>query len=457
MGTKSFFNIDKLYRGVSIAPLVVFRILFGLLLLLGTVRFIAKGWVADNYIIPDFHFTYYGFEWVSPLPGNWMYLPFILLIIASLGITVGLLYRFHSILAFICFTYIELLDKTFYLNHYYFVSLILFLLIFLPANKSFSLDVKWGRVKEKVIIPFLGIFLLQFQVACVYIFAAIAKLEWDWLIAAQPLQTWLNPFSSTPVVGGLLSSETTAYVFAWFGFVYDAAIVFFLLKSSTRKWAYAAVVVFHILTWLLFPIGVFPWVMIASTTIFFSGEFHEKLLRMIFRNKSAQTPPNNDLNRPRSLIRYSVVVYIVIQIIVPFRHILYPGNIFWNEEGFRFSWRVMVMHKVGNASFYVVDPKTKGEIEIVNEDYLTEKQIEQFATQPDMILQYAHLLKEKFSDTTLVYGEHSIYLESPEVHADVKVYLNGRNGLQFIDKKHNLADFNYNLRHREWLNEFNGE
>lgn len=454
MGIKPILHKEFFTRGVSIAPLVVFRILFGGLLLFGTIRFLLKGWVYDNYIATDFHFKYYGFDWVETLPGNWMYLPFALLCIASLGIVFGWFYRFNAILAFICFTYVELLDKTFYLNHYYFVSLILFLLIFVPANKAFSLDVKGKRVAEKSQIRFANIFIIQFQVAIVYIFAAFAKLETDWLLEAEPLRTWLNPFSDVPVIGGVLSADSTAYLFAWFGIIYDTTIVFFLINNKTRNYAYAAVVIFHVFTWLLFPIGIFPWVMIASATIFFSEEFHEKLLYRFFKWRKSATSVLSRRKKAHRLIGFGIILYVLIQITMPFRYALYPGNIFWNEEGFRFSWRVMVMHKVGNATFYVVDPKTKGEIEIVNEDYLSPRQIDQMSTQPDMILEYAHYLKSIYQDTTLLFGEHSINIENPEVHADVKVHLNGRNGLHFIDKKHNLADFKYDLRHREWLNEY---
>lgn len=111
------------YKEVSIAPLVVFRIVFGALLLFSSSRYIYKGWVRDLYIEPDFFFGFLGFEWIQPLPGEWMFLPFILMIIGAIGIILGAFYRYSTILYFLSFTYVELLDKSNYLNHYYFVSL----------------------------------------------------------------------------------------------------------------------------------------------------------------------------------------------------------------------------------------------------------------------------------------------------------------------------------------------
>ena len=142
-------KIDSVYKNTSIAPLIIFRIIFGALMLFGISRFLYKGWVQQLYIDPQFHFGYYGFEWVKPLEGSLMYLPFILMIVASIFIIVGFLYRYSAFVFFICFTYVELLDKSNYLNHYYFVSLISCLMVLVPANRYFSIDAMlWTRIKR---------------------------------------------------------------------------------------------------------------------------------------------------------------------------------------------------------------------------------------------------------------------------------------------------------------------
>src|ERR1700741_1659593 len=118
METNKF--ISWLKQPVNIAPLVMFRIAFGLLMIVSISRFIVKGWVEQMYILPKFFFPYFGFEWVQPLPGNMMYLVFGILPLASVGIMLGLFYSLSTISFFILFTYVELIDKTNYLNHYYF-------------------------------------------------------------------------------------------------------------------------------------------------------------------------------------------------------------------------------------------------------------------------------------------------------------------------------------------------
>ncbi|MBZ0097553.1 MAG: HTTM domain-containing protein, partial [Taibaiella sp.] len=113
-------------KPVYSASLAVFRMVFGLMLLFSTIRFWAKGWIEELYINPKFYFSYYGFEWVKPL-GDYTYILFIVCGISALLFALGLFYRIASVLLFLSFTYIELMDKTNYLNHYYFVTLVLFL------------------------------------------------------------------------------------------------------------------------------------------------------------------------------------------------------------------------------------------------------------------------------------------------------------------------------------------
>ena len=425
-------------------------------MLFGVTRFVLKGWVQSLYIDPQYYFGYFGFEWVKPLEGQLMYIPFILMILAALGILLGFFYRFSALLFFVCFTYVELLDKSNYLNHYYFVSLMSFLMVLVPANARLSLDC-WLRPqirKDRTHQWHIGI--LKFQLGIVYVFAGIAKLNSDWLLDAQPLKIWLQAHHNIPLVGGLLQEEWVAYAFSWFGCFYDLFIVFFLLSARLRPFAYFFVIFFHVVTWYLFPIGVFPWVMIFSTLIFFSENFHRSIvisLENIFKFRRKKVIKR--MRRPTApIVRYFLYVYIAAQILIPFRYVLYPGDLFWNEEGFRFSWRVMLMHKEGYAVFYLHDKKTGRESEINNAKFLTKTQEDQMATQPDMILQYARILKKHYDGKTLHYGDHKFKIEDPAIYARIYVTLNGRPSQLFVDKKHDLSKLPYNLSHREWIEPF---
>jgi uncharacterized membrane protein YphA (DoxX/SURF4 family) len=431
-------SLNKLGSPVNAAPFLSFRIVFGFLMAFSALRFVLLGWIEDHYTEPLFHFHYYAFDWIHPVSASWLYLIHILMILASIGIMTGYLFRLSSILLFICFTYTELIDLTYYLNHYYFVSLICFWLIFIP------------KIDEHQKIPAWCIFIIKFQLTLVYLYAGLAKINYDWLIESLPLKIWLPAHDDLFLIGPLLTLPATAYVFSWFGMIYDCSIAFLLMYKPTRPFAYITVIVFHALTGFLFQIGVFPLVMIGATIIFFSDTWHEKifkhikalpLLKELFIFSSSRDVKTKSIFR-FSLFKAFFVAYLLFQIIFPWRYLLYPGNLFWTEEGYRFSWRVMLMEKAGDATFYVKDSKTGREGIVDNREFLNAHQEKQMSFQPDMILQFAHFLGD-------YYQKQGVY--QPEVRAEVYVTLNARPSKLLIDPKRNLMLEKDTWKHKSWI------
>ena len=435
----------------SIAPLVIFRIIFGLMMLASTVRFWAKGWIDSLFIQPDNFFHYYGFEWVKPMGEIGMYTVFVLLIISSLFIALGFFYRWATLLYFLLFTYVELIDITHYLNHYYFISLVAFIMCFLPAHRSLSVDIcrKPSLALNKV--PNWTIASIKFQLGLVYFFAGVAKLNYDWLFDAMPMSIWLQAKTHWPIIGTLFSEKWIAYSFSWMGCVFDLTVVFFLLSKRCRPIAYLALVIFHIVTGIMFPIGMFPWIMILATLIFFSADFHQKIIVFIqsrLRLKERESIEYNSLflhGFKKKVLTGFLLTYVFFQMVFPFRYMLYPGNLFWTEQGYRFSWRVMLIEKAGTAFFYVTDPITGQRGEVDNSQFLTTTQEKMMATQPDLILQYAHIIKQEVE---------SRGLENPIINAEVYVTLNGSRSMLFIDPKVNLAELEVGLKHKDWILDF---
>jgi hypothetical protein len=439
---KSYF-----FKPVHLAPLAVFRMAFGILMLASIIRFISKGWVYDMYIRPKVFFTYYGFEWVKPLEANAMYLVFALLALSALCIALGLFYRVSTTLFFVLFTYVELIDKTNYLNHYYFVSIASLLLIFLPAHRYFSLDAFHHKNIKATHAPNYYILTIKIQVFIVYFFAGLAKINSDWLLHAMPLKIWLPAHSEMPVIGSLLTKEWVAYAFSWFGCAYDLVIPFLLFIPRFIKPAYILVIVFHLATSLFFNIGMFPYIMIALTTIFFTENFHikviEVLARLFKKNKTEEIQtiyiPSSKLLKPLSIL---FIIHFTIQLLMPLRYLLYDGNLYWTEQGYRFSWRVMLMEKAGTAFFFVREKATGKEIEVSNSDYLTPMQEKMMATQPDMMINYAHFLKEEFKTK----GIHD-----PEIFVQSYVTLNGKASRLIVDKTTDLSLEEDNLKSKKWI------
>ncbi|EMR04184.1 Vitamin K-dependent gamma-carboxylase [Cesiribacter andamanensis AMV16] len=430
----------------------MFRIIFGAMMLLATLRFMARGWVELLYVQPKFFFHYWGFSWVQHplalgLPAWTVHAVYMLMAAAALGILLGWRYRLSAGLFFLLFTYTELWDLTNYLNHYYFTSLVAGLMVLLPAHRSFSLDVRRRPSLAVATVPAWTIYLLQFQLGVVYFYAGLAKLHPDWLLHAQPLRLWLPARADMPLIGPLFKEVWVAYFFSWFGCLYDLSIPFLLRWHRSRPLAYVAVIAFHVLTWLLFPIGMFPWIMIGSTLIFFSARFHQRLLdklQRLLRWRLPRVPGSTYRMRPllqRALLM-GLGLYVLVQLVFPFRYALYPGNLYWTEQGFRFSWRVMLMEKAGSISFWVEDSATGRRLPVNTREYLNAQQEKMMATQPDMILQFAHFLKEDYSRKGV---------NAPRVYADSWVSLNGRRSRPYLRSDVDLASLQDGWAPKDWI------
>ncbi|NQX91602.1 MAG: HTTM domain-containing protein, partial [Flavobacteriales bacterium] len=344
--------------------------------------------------------------------------------------------RFSIITFFVLFTYVELIDKTNYLNHYYFVSLMSFILCWLPMNRRFALDVALGITKPTNHCSRWYIFVIQLQLACVYFFAGLAKFQPDWL-QGMPMKIWLPARADFPIIGSLFKEEITAYVFSYFGLVYDLTIPFFLWWKRTRIWAYLAVIVFHIMTWALFQIGVFPWVMIFCTLIFFSPSWFERWIPI---NLDASFRKSN-----RSWLKVLMIAFFIVQIILPFRFLKYNSDLLWKEQGYRFSWRVMLMEKAGSITFRVKDNINGREGIFDHQSYLTQLKEIQMATQPDMILDMA---------------KHIESIMNSQGHTDISVYaegyvtLNGSGSKAFTKPEVDLLSLEDGYTNRNWIHDW---
>ena len=313
------------------------------------------------------------------------------------------------------------------------------ILIFLPANQRFSLDAKLGLSQKSCFSKAWTINLIRFQLVILYFYAGIAKIQPEWLLEAQPLKLWLGTHSEMPLFGSFLIQDWTAYFFAWFGCIYDLSIGFFLLFPRTRKWAYFFILAFHFVTGYLFNIGLFPYIMMMLTLVFFESDFHEIILSFLGERKQNV---KESIKTKKKWVLIPLAIYFAFQVVFPLRHFLHDGNVLWTEQGYRFSWRVKLVAKYGNATFYVEDPNTNRRIEIHNEDFLEPIQEKKMSVKPELILQFAHHLNEVFKDTIIKAGNREFHIVDPRVYAEVYVSFNGRSSLELIDPNYDLAKTN---------------
>jgi hypothetical protein len=432
-------SLARASRSVDIASLVVFRIAFGIVMAIAAVRFFAHGWIHADYDVPKVFFHYWGFSWVRPWPMPWMYVHYAIMGSAALAVALGVGYRPACVVFGLTFTYAHLCDKSNYLNHYYLVSLLAFVLVFLPLDREGSIRVLLRPGDRRPSIRAWMLWWVRFQIGVVYVYGGVAKLGEDWLLRAEPLRIWLAANAELPILGRFFDRPWMAHAFSIGGAVFDLSIVPLLLWRRSRPWAYVVVVVFHAMTAMLFKIGLFPWIMTVSATVMFDPAWPRRLVRRVLPSTS-----NADGTAGRALSKAGAVglaIYAIVQVVMPLRHWLYPGNTLWTEEGFRFAWKVMLIEKSGELELTVVD--RDGQRSVVEpRDYLTPFQTRMASTQPDMILELAHFVARDFDRRGV--GPVKVY-------ANAQVSFNGRRRAPLVSPTVDLATVEDSLAAKSWI------
>lgn len=427
----------------DVAWLAALRILFGTTIALSMFRFIHYGWVEKFFVEPTFFFKYWGFEWVQPLSAGGLHVLFYGLVALATCTALGLCFRLTAPVLALGLGYIQFIDVSTYLNHYYLAGLLAGLLAVSPAHRIWSLDAWFRRRRGETQPPTIArlwLYLFRFQVGCVYTFAGIAKAQPDWLIHAQPLRIWLGANTELPLLGPLLVLPGVPLLMSWCGFLFDSSIVLWLSLCKTRPWAYLAVVVFHVLTRILFPIGMFPVIMMLAALVFFEPSWPRAVLAWLNRRfllesllpfelgaaplHARSAAPLAPLSRWQCLGLVVALAYAGVQFALPLRFVAYGGNVLWHEQGMRFSWRVMVRAKGGSTTFIVTNPESRQTWYVSPTQYLTGMQESEMSGQPDLILQLARHIRADFAAR----GHGQV-----EVRAEARTSLNGRHSAPMID------------------------
>jgi hypothetical protein len=330
------------------------------------------------------------------------------------------------------------------------------LCIFIPANRAWSFDAWAGRVAWSETIPAWPIWLLRAQMAIVYSYAALAKVNVDWL-RAQPLLIWLRDDHSHPIIGSVVSQPWAPYFLSYSGLIFDLLVAPALLWRPTRIPAFLATLAFHTTNSQLFSIGIFPWMGIAVTTIFLDPDWPRGLwrkLRAPFVPGDPKEPKEKRKKKERSpveepprfeakpLVLAGVLAWVSFQLLFPLRHFLYPGDVSWTEEGHNFSWHMKLRTKHGDVRFVAVNPKTGESTRIDPRNYLSSRQYRKFSGRPDMILQFAHHLRDE---------REAKGMKGVEIYAHTSVSLNGRRPQPLIDPEVNLAKVVPSLAPKTWI------
>ena len=442
----------NLFAQIDSSSIVFFRIIFGLLMLIDVILYYDK--INLYWIAPKYHFYYWPFDFLSPLPGNGMYLLFILMGILSVLIIVGLFYRISMILFFLSFSYMFLLEQTRYLNHFYLIIIASFIMIFIPANTSLSLDNKIFKNNKSDTGPAWTLWLLRFIITLPYFFGGIAKLNYDW-IHGEPLRMWLTKNAPAFTFGSLFQHEGVILFMVYSGLILDLFIIPLLLFKKTRTIGFVIITLFHLLNSQLFRIDIFPWFMIAATTLFFNPDWFRNFINFFSRKKNSWPIsfiskekliyPNELLSKHKKIIAL-LSIFVILQLIIPLRHFLIPGNAIWTEEGQKFSWQMKLRTKSEIASYLIKDKVTGKVYDINIYNYIRPWQKKIMEDKPNLVWQFCQIVKNDFKKRGI---EIAFY-------ANIKASLNGRKYQPLIDSTVDLASVPYNtFSHSNWIVDLN--
>lgn len=403
---------------VDAASLRAFRIIFGITMAFGALRFMWRGWLHAEFGPATRSLHHFGLSWLTPLSERGMLVVECIGFVAALALAQGRFQRLGAAVFGLCFTYLYFSDVTWYLNHAYLVSCLCLLLVVFDTRAE--------------TIPRWVLLLFRAQIAVVYVFGGIAKLQSDWLIHAQPLRIWLPANDDFPLLGPLFTLPITAYLMSWAGAFFDLTIVFWLSWKRSRLIAFVVAVGFHAMTSMLFQIGMFPLIMSGAILLFFEPDWPRRFVKLNLLSTSVAPP---------RLAGSFAIAWLAFQVVFPLREHLYPGNRLWTEQGFRFAWNVMVMEKNGTLELRAVDRATGAASYADLSKYLTHVQLKQASTQPDLIVQMAHWVAE---DARAEGKDVAVY-------AETRTSLNGRRGQALIDPSVDLTQVHDGFAPRTWV------
>jgi hypothetical protein len=426
---------------VDALGVAIFRIVFGLVMIWEAQHELFGGPnLGEGFLKTPFHFKYYGFSWIEILPKSGMIAVFVVMGIAAILFTLGTLTRLAALALFVTLTYVFLLDQATYLNHMYLVCTLCFVFIFLPMDEALSIKA-WRKGSRR--IPRWNQWVLRAQIGMVYFWGGIAKLTPDWLVG-EPVREWVAGRVIKKLLPEFYADERLVYFFCYGGIGFDLFVAPLLIWRKTRWPALIATAFFHLHNHWMFTIGIFPWLLLMASPIFFEPDWGRKIL-VRFKRSLGKTPDAQWQPEPLAARRAwegLFALIIVLQLLIPLRHWLYPGMVHWTEEGHRFSWHMKLRTKHGDIRFKVQDIKTGQVEDLAPYFHISKYQYDRMTCRPDMILQYAHHI-------------HAFALKQRptgvRVFAEGQCRLNHHPPQPLIDPTVDLAQVERNLKHATWI------
>jgi len=427
-----------LFKRIDNTGLCLWRIAFGFLITVEAFGAMATGWVKRVLVEPEFTFNFIGFEFLQPLPGNGMYFYFTLMGCFGFLVMIGYRYRWAMAAYALMWTSVYLMQKSAYNNHYYLMMLLCWIMVFLPANRSLSMDAKKESFRKNSMPQWVKTFFIA-NLWIVFTYAAVAKIYPHWLDTTVA-ELFMKGKKDFWLIGDFLQLTWVHYSITYFGILFDLLIIPMLLWKPTRLFGFYLSLFFHLFNSAVFHIGIFPYMSIAFALFFFTPE----TLKKRFKLKRKVYTGGDIISLPKwKNIGIAIVgVYCIVQIALPLRHWFYEDDVLWTEEGHRLSWRMMLRTRSGTALYWVVNKETQERKNYPYKNLVSKKQLRNVRSKPDFIWQMAQRIKE-------IEAEKG---NDVEVYVSSRVKINGGEYFQLIDPEVDLAAEPWqHFKHHDWI------
>uniref|UniRef100_A0A8C5LZ46 Vitamin K-dependent gamma-carboxylase n=1 Tax=Leptobrachium leishanense TaxID=445787 RepID=A0A8C5LZ46_9ANUR len=449
--------VTLMNRPTDPAGLGVFRFLFGLLMVLDIFQERGLSYLDHKYLDGLDVCRFPLFNFLRPLPLDWMYLTYVLMLLGALGIALGLFYRFSCLLFLVPYWYVFFLDKTTWNNHSYLYGLIGFQLTLINANRYWSIDGLLSSRKRNAHVPLWNYTLLRIQIFIVYFIAGIKKLDADW-VEGYSMGSLSRHWLFDPFKLFMTEEMTSLVVVHWGGLFLDLTAGYLLFFDITRPLALFFVSYFHCMNSQLFSIGMFSYTMLATSPLFCYPDWPRRLVaklplclqRLLPHTQLPQDsldcvyPGRKGKSQPR--LRHKVaaaftVLYIMEQLFLPYSHFMTQGYNNWTNGLYGYSWDMMVHSRSHQHVKITYKDGFTGEIGYLNPGVFT--QTRRWKDHADMLKQYAVCLQGFL-------GAYNI--SEPEIYFDVWVSINDRFQQRLFDPTVDIVKADWSPFHKTtWL------
>ncbi|XP_017266135.1 vitamin K-dependent gamma-carboxylase [Kryptolebias marmoratus] len=461
--------VALLNRPTDPASLGIFRCLFGLLMTIDVTQERGLSHLDYKYLdgAPVCRFPLFNF--LEPLPLDWMYVVYLVMFLGALGIMLGCFYRLSCLMFISTYWYVFFLDKTAWNNHSYLYGLISFQLTIMNGNRYWSVDGLRRPSIRNAHVPLWNYTLLRMQIFIVYFIAGVKKLDADWVEGysmSYLAHHWLfDPFKLILPV-----DLVSRLVVHGGGLILDLTAGYLLFFDTTRPIAFFFVSYFHCMNSQLFSIGMFSYTMLSTSALFCYPDWPRRFfarfpsfLNGVLPLTSSEVQPSTSCVYPEShstgrqgaqnvskpsklslkhkLGAIFTILYIIEQFFMPYSHFITQGYNNWTNGLYGYSWDMMV-HSRSHQHVKITyrDGKT-GEVGYLNPGVFTHSR--RWKDHGDMLKQYANCLSGLLPRYNI---------SDPEIYFDIWVSINERFQQRIFDPRVDIVKAEWSpFKPNPWL------